>query len=126
MPRTPDDLARHNCLHYTLVAREAEWRFRGDDGPHVVAASGRFATNDGTLLREAAVAGVGLAVVPSFMVARELAEGRLVPVLPSHRRGRIGVYAVVAARKQLPLRTRLFVDHLARYFARQKIAAVAP
>jgi len=122
-PRTPDDLARHNCLHYALVPRAAEWRFHGDDGPYVVGAAGSFTTNDGTVLAQAAVAGIGIVVLPSFMVARELADGRLVSVLDAHRRGRIGVYAVFGARKQLALRTRLFVDHLAKHFARRPIAA---
>jgi DNA-binding transcriptional LysR family regulator len=123
-PRTPEELARHNCLHYSMVPRELEWRFHGDEGPYVVGATGSFSTNDGTLLAQAAVAGIGLAVVPSFIVARELADGRLVTVLPSHRRGRVGVYAVVGARKQLALRTRLFIDHLAKHFARHPIGAI--
>lgn len=116
-PQSPDELLRHNCLHYALVPRGGEWRFRGSDGPYEVPTSGNFSTTDGSLLREAAVAGLGLVVLPSFMVSRELADGRLKSVLPAHRRGRIGLYAVLATRRQLPLRTRLFIEHLAAHFA---------
>lgn len=119
-PQKPDDLLQHNCLHYSLVPRSAEWRFRSEGSPLRVPASGNFSTTDGSLLREAAVAGLGIAVLPSFMAARELAEGKLKAVLPSHRRGRIGIYAVLATRRQLALRTRLFVEHLAAHFARPR------
>lgn len=116
-PQSPDELLRHNCLHYALVPRGGEWRFRGGDGPYEVPTGGNFSTTDGSLLREVAAAGLGLVVLPSFMVSRELADGRLKVVLPGHRRGRIGLYAVLATRRQLPLRTRLFIEHLAAHFA---------
>ena len=117
-PATPEELVGHNCLHYSLVPRQGEWRFRGPDGAFGVPAAGNFSTSDGSLLREVAIAGLGLAVVPSFMVARDVREGRLRAVLDEDRRGRVGIHALFAARRQLPLRTRLFVDHLARHFAR--------
>lgn len=84
------------------MPRGGVWRSRGSDGPYEVPTSGNFST---------------LVVLPSFMVSRELADGRLKAVLPAHRRGRIGVYAVLATRRQLPLRTRLFIEHLAAHFA---------
>jgi DNA-binding transcriptional LysR family regulator len=116
-PRRPDDLVGHNCLHYTLVPRAGEWRFRGEGGPLAVPTTGNFSTSDGSLLREAALAGLGIAVLPFSMVADELRAGGLLPVLADHRRGRVGIYAVFASRKQLALRTRLFIDHLVRHFA---------
>lgn len=76
-----------------------------------------FATTDGSVLREAALSGLGLVVLPWFIVAREVTAGRLATVLESHRRGRIGIYAMLG-HKQLPLRTRLLVSFLSKYFAR--------
>src|SRR5215467_2823962 len=49
-PLTPADLLRHNCLHYTLVSEEAEWRFRGKDGPLSVPARGNFEAGNGEVL----------------------------------------------------------------------------
>lgn len=116
-PATPVDLIGHNCLHYALVPRLGEWRFRGAGGALVVPVAGNFTTTDGTVLRRAALAGIGLAVVPSFMVAADVAAGRLELVVEGARRAEIGIHAVFASRKQLPARTRLFLDHLGRYFA---------
>jgi DNA-binding transcriptional LysR family regulator len=114
-PRQPDDLAQHECIHYSLVDRDAEWRFRG--GPRLPT-RGRFVASDGTALKDAAVAGVGLAVVPFFMVARDVAEGRLRLVLEGARRAEIGIYAVTAHRTNVPARTRALLDFLARRFAK--------
>jgi len=125
-PGSPADLLQHNCLHYTLVARDAEWRFRGKDGPLNVPAWGNFEAASGTVLRSAALAGLGLAVLPSFMVADDVAAGRLALVLERQRRAEIGIYAVVAHRRQMPARVRAFLDFLSahfRGFAAQTVAA---
>jgi DNA-binding transcriptional LysR family regulator len=116
-PTRPEALVGHNCLHYDLVPRAAEWRFRGAGGPLAVPVTGSFTTTDGTVLRRAALAGLGLAVLPHFMVAADLAAGRLALVLEGARRAEIGIHAVYASRRQLPARTRLLLDHLAAWFA---------
>jgi DNA-binding transcriptional LysR family regulator len=117
-PRAPEQLVGHNCLRYSVVPLAAEWRFQGPSGSYAVPAGGNFSSTDGSLLREMAIAGLGLAVMPSFMVAKDVAEGRLRLVLEGFRRARLGIHALYASRKQLALRTRLLVDHLARHFAR--------
>ena len=114
-PTTPAELIGHECLHYTLVPLPAEWRFRGARGALTVPVHGRFAASDGTVLREAALAGVGLIVVPHFMVARDVEAGRLELVLEGARRAEIGVHALLGAR-QVPARTRAVVEHLGRWF----------
>ena len=86
------------------------------NGPYVVPALSNFRTTNGTVLREAAVAGLGLAVLPSFMVVADLAQGRLELVLEGERRAEIGVYAMFAQRKQMPARTKLFLSFLSEYF----------
>ena len=116
-PGSPAGLIDHNCLHYSLVPRAGEWRFRGDTGPLTVPVAGNLATSDGTVLRRAALAGIGLAVVPFFMVAADVADGRLELVLEGARRAEIGIHAVFASRRQLPVRTKLFLDHLGAWFA---------
>jgi DNA-binding transcriptional LysR family regulator len=125
IPERPQDLLEHNCLHYALVPAAGEWRFRGRDGrPATVPARGNFTVDDGGVLRGAALSGLGLVVVPSFMVKREIAEGLLRLVLEGERRAEIGVYAVTAHRKHGSLRVRVFVDFLARHFARFESTAV--
>jgi DNA-binding transcriptional LysR family regulator len=114
-PRSVAALVDHDCLHYALVDRVAEWRFRSA-GP--VTTRGSLSASDGTVLREAAVAGLGLAVLPTFMVTRELAAGTLRLVLDGARRAEIGLYAVTAHRTHAPPRTRAFVDFLVARFRR--------
>jgi len=117
-PSAPEDLVHHNCLHYALVDAAAEWRFRGADRRPVVAGRGTFTTTDGTVLREVMLAGLGLAVLPHFMVARDVAAGRAELVLDGMRAGDIGVYAVVSSTRGLPRRVRALIEHLQRHFAR--------
>jgi DNA-binding transcriptional LysR family regulator len=112
-PRVPADLIHHECLHYALVPRADEWRFHGVPIP----TRGRFEATNGTVLREAAVAGLGLAVLPSFMVAREIANGELRLVLEGARRAAIGIHAVTAHRTHAPPRVRAFLDFASRHFA---------
>jgi len=117
VPTSPSDLVRHNCLHYALVSRAREWRFRGATGPLTVPVRGNFTATNGTVLQRAAVAGLGLAVLPSFMVADDVSAGRLRLVLEGERRARIGIYAVVAHKSHAPPRVRAFVDFLVKRFA---------
>jgi DNA-binding transcriptional LysR family regulator len=116
-PSSPEELVRHNCLHYGLVPLSGEWRFRGQEGPMAIPVRSNFTATDGTVLRQVALAGLGLAVLPSFMVAPDVAAGRLELVLEGHRRAEIGLYAVTAQGRQLPMRTRAFVEFLVRRFA---------
>jgi DNA-binding transcriptional LysR family regulator len=117
-PATPGDLIAHNCLHYSLVPRDAEWRYRGAGGrPYSVTTRGNLTTSDGSVLRRAALAGLGLAVLPLFMVAADVSDGTLELVLEGARKAEIGIYAVYASRKQLPARTKLLLDHLVTWFS---------
>lgn len=117
-PQTPAELIGHNCLHYLLVPVAGEWRFRdANRQPFVVPVRGNLECSDGVAVRNAALAGIGIGVLPLFMVARDVDEGRLELVLEGTRRAEIGIYALFASRRQLPARTKLLIDHLATWFA---------
>lgn len=116
-PQSPGDLVNHNCLHYSLVGREAEWRFRGATGPLAIPTLGNLNASDGSVLRQAALAHLGLIVLPHFMVAGDVARGSLELVLDGRRRAEIGIYAVFASRRNLPARTKALLDHLSGYFS---------
>jgi DNA-binding transcriptional LysR family regulator len=117
-PQRPEDLVHHNCLHYSLVDAPAEWRFRGRDRAPLPAGRGTFSTNDGTVLREAMLSGLGLAVLPSFMVAADVSAGRAELLLEGARSAEIGIHAVVPTVRGLPRRVRSLIEHLQRHFAR--------
>jgi DNA-binding transcriptional LysR family regulator len=116
-PATVTDLAAHDCLVYTLLKATDEWRFR--EGKQLVTASveGRFLAGSGALLRSAVLAGMGLAVLPAFMITGDLAAGRLRRVLaPSFEGVALGLYAVYPQVRRAPPKVRAFVDLLVAHF----------
>ncbi|WP_437288935.1 LysR family transcriptional regulator [Sorangium sp. So ce406] len=115
-PEQPGDLLGHDCLRYLHLRVEDEWRFYGASGRIAVPVTGPLTANNGTALREAAVAGVGLAVLPRFMVDEDLRVGRLVALLERFAPRPMGVYAVHAAGRRPPARVRRLIDFLAAAF----------
>jgi len=116
-PRTPEDLARHPCLTYEYMPVRNVWPFRGKDGrEHAVRVSGPLHSNNGDLLAAAAVAGVGIAYEPEFILGPDLKAGRLVPVLTSYTAPLGPIYAVYPSRRYLTAKVRAFVDFLAQRF----------
>jgi DNA-binding transcriptional LysR family regulator len=118
-PRAPDDLLRHDCLVYSLLKVSQEWRFRapGRGAKEItVPIEARFKTQSGAVLRRAALAGMGLAVLPVFMIADDVAADRLRPVVDSFLPTELGIYAAYPQGRRVPARTRAFVDLLASHF----------
>jgi len=118
-PLTPGELIHHDCLRYSLLESADEWRFRDstlEARSFSVPVEARFQTQSGSLLREAALAGMGLTVLPSFMVARDLAQGALVQVLAPYSFIRIAIQALYAPTRTLPGNVRAFVDLLSQRF----------
>lgn len=115
-PEAPADLIHHDCLRYSLLDAADEWRFKSEGKPFSVPVSSRFEAGSGSVLRSAALNGMGLVVVPSFLVSADLAAGRLVQVLSAFSFIRLGVSAVYAPARVVPSNVRTFVDHLVRHF----------
>lgn len=111
VPRTPDDLARHNCLS---LGQQRGWVFRDPDSGDIdtLKVGGSFVCNDGAVLHEWALAGRGLAWRSLWEVGRDLKEGRLTSVLDAWQAPPMGIFAVFPQRRYLPLRVRLFIDLL--------------
>lgn len=116
-PVHPEELARHHCLVYSNRPAAAQWRFVA---PERIALSitPQLAANNGDLLCEVAVAGLGLVALPDFIVAPALRSGALEPVLPDWHLDTIPIRAVYPAGRQDP-RVRRLVDHLAHFFGRE-------
>jgi DNA-binding transcriptional LysR family regulator len=117
-PTSPDDLKAHECLCYSNLGLSQEWRFVRPDGrPWPVEVHGRLHANNGDALRAAALAGFGLAVLPSFFVGRDLQSGALVSVLEEFMPQDSALYAVYPHARHLSPKVRAFVDFLAERFA---------
>ncbi|WP_024508313.1 LysR family transcriptional regulator [Bradyrhizobium sp. ARR65] len=117
-PRTAADLAKHNCLGYTLAQAGAErWVMGGRSGLSI-AVSGNLRANNGDALLAAAVAGQGIIYQPTFIVADDLRAGHLVQLaldLPPSEL--LAVYAVYLPHRHPPAKVRAFIDFLAGQFA---------
>jgi DNA-binding transcriptional LysR family regulator len=100
--------------HRLLLHNADHWRLDGPEGQITVPAPSVIVTNSSEVIREAVLAGLGIALRSTWDVGPELRTGRLVPVLPAYRGGkRVSVYAVYPSRRHLPQRTRVFIDFLA-------------
>ncbi len=112
-PRHPNDLAHHDCLTLSTDASQTRgWAFTLDGQVTHLRLSGRLSCNDGQVLHDWCLAGLGVAWRSTWEVEDHLASGDLVSVLDDHAAPPNGIYAVFAQRKHLPLRVRLWVDHL--------------
>lgn len=116
IPLKPEDLARHNCLDYTYMNTQGLWRLKGPDGETSVAVSGNLRINDDEALSQAVLGGLGLALLPTFIVGRELQAGRLIEVLPGHVPLERFIYAVHMPSRHLPQKVRAFIEFLIKRF----------
>ncbi len=112
-PQTPESLSHHNCLTYTNVSLREGWLFYDQSGAERrVQVRGQFCANNGEVLRDAAIAGLGIVCLPDFEVKTALLNGTLVPILPDYTAQTATVYAVYPSRQFLPEKTRAMIDFL--------------
>lgn len=118
-PEAPDDLASHNCLRRRFGRAADEWSFLVGGHVCLCPVSGNLRADTAETLRRLALAGLGVAWLPDFMVARDVREGRLVRLLDAFRSGHVEpVNALYAGDRHVPSRVRAFVDFLADRFGR--------
>lgn len=117
-PKTPDDLASHNCLYYLRSAALPAWSFvpagHGTDR-HSVAVRGNFCANNSEALRGVVMADQGIALLPDFTSREDVTAKRLVHLLPDWKPvGVFGeaIYAIRPYSAYVPRAVRAFVDYL--------------
>jgi DNA-binding transcriptional LysR family regulator len=110
-PKAPADLARHACLLYGHGGA-VSWDFVMDGVVKNVEVSGPLRANNGELIRDAAVAGLGIVRLPDFIVENALKAGQLVNVLEAFLPPAVSVYAVYPQHRQTSLTIRAFVEFL--------------
>ncbi|RZI43959.1 LysR family transcriptional regulator [Herbaspirillum sp. HC18] len=118
-PRTLDDISRHACLNFSYEQVRHHWPIKGPDGDTVnIPVTSKVVSNNGELLRQCALAGMGIVIRPSFSLGDDLAAGRLVRLLPDHELGQLTVVMVYPSRRLLSAKVRTFVDFVAQKFPR--------
>lgn len=127
MPKTPDELAGRPCLaHLNLAPNDRVWTFHGPKGVKSIDVSGPFFSNSALVLRKAALADMGIAVLPDYCVRDCLSEGSLVRVLPQFRLAPRPILVVRPRTKYMTEKDRLFVDFLAKWFKRRAATGAEP
>jgi DNA-binding transcriptional LysR family regulator len=121
-PRTPADLTAHNCLTVagTGLSYYRAWHLTAADGTAVnVSPMGNLRTNSGAVLIVAAIAGHGLARLPTYLVGDALQSGRLVTVLDDYMAPPLTLRALYPHNRYLSAKVRVFVDFLAARFGQE-------
>ena len=123
VPTRPQDLASMPCIIDTNGRWHSNWPFAAPNGGTTsVAVTGPIEVNSPLAVRAAAVAGLGIAVIPDFIAQPEIDSGRLVSVLDEHVLTGAGIFAVYPHRRYLPAKIRVFVDFLAQWFKLREAA----
>jgi len=118
-PERPEDLADHDCLLYANHPNPHEWQLLGPQGPQKVRIDGPLTANNGDVLCRAAVGGMGITRLPTFIVGDQLRSGALEVVLPRFPQAAEGIHAVFPHSRNLSVKVRVFVDFLADSFGPQ-------
>jgi DNA-binding transcriptional LysR family regulator len=111
VPSTPADLARHECLQFFSAGRPQPWRFAGLEQP-LADMNGRLKMDSAEALIGAAVHGAGIVNLPSYLLANEIQQGRLQPLLQSFAAEPLPIRAIYPTRRHLSPKVRLFIDEL--------------
>jgi DNA-binding transcriptional LysR family regulator len=119
-PRTPDDLAAHECLIYS-GRTVPEWQFRAGKRSISFRPAGRLAADSGDVLLQWAIAGLGIAEVPSFMVSDALESGQLEPVLREYQSSEYGIYVVRPPGSHVAGKVRVLIDTLVERFGGEPV-----
>lgn len=117
-PLTPQALAEHRCLLNSHYSGREEWLYHQQHELLRVRVSGPFASNHYSLLKKAALAGAGIARLPSYLLQAELADGQLRWLLRDFQTRRMPMYLVHPYQGGLPKRTQVLADYLIGWFKR--------
>lgn len=117
-PRTLADLQSHRCIGYLNLQSSSVWQFLRDDGTTVgLSLESRISANNGEAMRDMAIAGLGIALVPLFIAHDALKAGHLVKIARNLEPTPLPISAVWPPVKPMPMKLRAIVDHLAKAFS---------
>jgi DNA-binding transcriptional LysR family regulator len=112
VPQNIDQLDEHSCLAFIHGGRPVDWRFNVDGQVRTIAISGRFGATNAEALRDATLAGFGIARLATFLISEDLRVGRLLPILDGLSVDGPAVRAVYPSSRHLSPKVRAFIDEL--------------
>ena len=116
MPKTLFDLQAHKCLVYGHSTHLQRWKLREAGKPIAIRINAVMSSNNGDILRSAALGGQGITQLPTFLVGQDVANGDLEALFPHSSPDPLGIYAIYAANRYLATKTRVFIDFLVAHF----------
>ncbi|WP_019142221.1 LysR family transcriptional regulator [Noviherbaspirillum massiliense] len=118
-PKKLEDVSKHACLNFSYEMLRHHWPVKAPDGSTTnIPIKPKVICNNSELLRQCALAGMGIAIRASFSLGDDLATGRLVRVLPEYELGKVSVMMVYPSRRLLSAKVRSFVDFMTEQFPR--------
>jgi DNA-binding transcriptional LysR family regulator len=117
-PEHPSDLLKHTCIIHDTGPGSTHWAFTGPDGAADVEVGGAFRSNSNLVVRQAALAGYGVALLGDPLTLPEIRAGRLYRLLPNFTARRRPTFIVYPSRRHLAHRTRVVIDFLVEQFRR--------
>ena len=115
-PAIPSDVSSHDCLNFAFDQLRHHWPVHWENEVLNVPIVSRMVSNSGAVLRQAALAGMGIMLRSSFTLEDDLESGRLVQLLQGHHLGELSVMMVYPSRRLLPAKVRSFVDFMNAQF----------
>ena len=116
-PDGPRDLKNHRCLQYGYSGTTTQWRLSGPHGEHAYPIRCAMWSNNGDVLKSAAVSHQGVTLLPTFIVGEALQDGNLRTVLPGYAPSHLTLSALYPRNRHLSAKVRLFVDLLEERFS---------
>lgn len=115
-PEKPEQLADHNCILTNEAASRAKWPYLEQGTIQYVTVSGNYLVDNGDMYHRAIVDGLGIGYMAKFLAYDDIQSGRLIELFPTRRVVLSHIYAVYPERRNLPLKTRAFIDHIREAF----------
>lgn len=116
-PQSPKELINHQCLVYSLISNYENWSLYDTEGQLIKTKIAAYLkASNGEFLRDAAVDGLGIILLPTFIVYKEIERGALVPLLTQYKSSPLAAYAIYPQTRHLSQRVRAFVDFLVKRF----------
>ncbi|MGK7942898.1 MAG: LysR substrate-binding domain-containing protein [Microcystaceae cyanobacterium] len=112
IPQTLEDLKHHSCLHYGYLTSGCQWTLIEQGQEKNVTIDGVFCSNNGEVLRDAAVKGLGIIVLPTFIIDQELKEEKLQVILPNYQVPELTLSVIYPVNRHLSTKVQLFTQFL--------------
>jgi DNA-binding transcriptional LysR family regulator len=127
-PETSAQLQAHSCLHYGHLPSPHRWVLQGPEGDVTLSVRGALCSNNGEILRSAALEGLGITLLPTFIVGHDLEQGRLQVVLPQYRAPALTLCIIYPVNRHLSEKVRLLTafmcDRLAIALSTSKAVSI--